>query len=187
MPLNLRERGHVHLRHGAPVPPPRCPHHHAWAPAESGQAQITQLHRRGRRHPQRSPSPAPSRDPRAPPNVSPTKTPQGGGQSAGTNTGSIPSIPSGPPTCQEKSWGTARSQKQRPQPPHKKKQRQVGGHVTALPTHFRPALPLTRSSQGWSSGRNSLSTMPYFLRRASSRSLRLNSLPAPDSGSSSSW
>lgn len=64
-------------------------------------------------------------------------------------------------------------------------------HKLALPTtgatHFLPDLPLTRSSQGWSSGRNSFRTMPYFFRRASSRSFRLNSLPAPDSGISSSW
>lgn len=59
--------------------------------------------------------------------------------------------------------------------------------LTAATTYFRPDLPLTRSSQGWSSGRNSLRTMPYFFLRASSRSLRLNSLPAPDSGISSSW
>lgn len=58
---------------------------------------------------------------------------------------------------------------------------------TISTTHFLPDLPLTRSSQGWSSGRNSFRTMPYFFRRASSLSLRLNSLPAPDSGISSSW
>lgn len=57
------------------------------------------------------------------------------------------------------------------------------GAVGAL----RPALPFTLSSQGCSSARKALRTMPSFLRRASSRSRRWNSLPAPLSGSSSSW